>query len=152
MRLVDIVAGAVLIALSIVVIPESLALQFYSEGVPGPGFFPTLLAITLVVSGALLIASRLTKPANAFPEFERPSRSQAQRSLGVWMALLAAAVLVNVLGFLASMVVLVAVLLLGVERRRGLSTIVTIVVTPLLAYLLFGALLQVPLPSGVFGD
>jgi putative tricarboxylic transport membrane protein len=152
MRLVDIIAGAVLIALSIVVLPESLALQFYSEGVPGPGFFPTLLAITLVVSGALLITSRLTKPANAFPEFERPSRSQAQRSLGVWMALLVAAVLVNVLGFLASMVVLVAVLLLGIERRRGLSTIVTIVVTPLLAYLLFGLLLQVPLPSGVFGD
>jgi hypothetical protein len=50
------------------------------------------------------------------------------------------------------MVVLVAILLLGIERRRGPMTLLTIVVTPLLAYLLFGVLLQVPLPSGIFGD
>jgi hypothetical protein len=50
------------------------------------------------------------------------------------------------------MFLLVAVLLLVIERRRSIGAIVTIVVTPLLAYLLFGALLQVRLPTGLFGD
>ena len=152
MRIVDILSGAAFIALSLAVLPESLGLQFYSEGVPGPGFFPTLLAITIAGSGALLVATRVGKREGDFPEFERPSRSQAQRSLGVWVALVVATLLINIVGFAAAMVVLVAILLLGIERRRGPMTLITIVVTPLLAYLLFGVLLQVPLPSGIFGD
>jgi putative tricarboxylic transport membrane protein len=151
-RVVDIVSGLAFIALSLAVLPESLGLQFYSEGVPGPGFFPTLLALTIAGGGALLVATRVGKKREAFPEFERPSRSEAQRSLGVWVALVASALLINIVGFVAAMVVLVGILLLGIERRRGPITLLTIVATPLLAYLLFGVLLQVPLPSGLFGD
>lgn len=152
MRTVNIVAGAIFIALSALVLVESLGLQFYAEGVPGPGFFPTLLAVTLAFCGALLIVVSVVRPAQAFPEFQRPTRSQAQRSLGGWVALMGAAIAVNVLGFLAAMFLLVAVLLLVIERRRSLGTLVTIVLTPLLAYLLFAALLQVRLPAGMFGD
>jgi hypothetical protein len=50
------------------------------------------------------------------------------------------------------MFLLVAVLLLVIERRWSVGTIVTIVLTPVLAYLLFGTLLQVRLPTGLFGD
>jgi putative tricarboxylic transport membrane protein len=150
-RTVNIVAGAFFIALSVFAVLEGRGLQFYAEGVPGPGFFPTVLAIVLAFSGALLIVLSVVKPAEAFPEFERPSRSQAQRSLGVWVALLGAAIALNILGFFIAMFLFVAVLLLVIERRGGVGTIVTIVLTPLLAYLLFGTLLQVRLPTGLFG-
>ena len=146
------IAGAVFVALSGLVLVEGVGLQFYSEGVPGPGFFPILIAVTLAISGILLIASRAAKPAGDFSEFERPSRSQAHRSFGAWLVLLGAALLVNFVGFLVAMFLLVAALLLGIERRRGLGTIATIILTPLLAYLFFDVLLQVRLPVGLFGD
>ena len=152
MRTVDIVAGVILIALSGFVLIEGLGFEFYTEGVPGPGFFPILLAITIAVCGAILIVSRVVMPADSWGEFERPTRSQAQRSLGAWVALMVAVLLVSVVGFVVAMFFLVAVLLLVIERRRGWGTVATIVLTPLLVYLLFGYLLQVRLPVGLFGD
>ena len=152
MRKVDIAAGMIFMACGALVLTESLPLNFYAEGVPGPGFFPTLLAIALAVTGGLLLFTRLRRPEAALGEFALPSRPQAGRSLGLWLAILVAVLAVDVVGFLLAMVLLVAVLMLGIERAPGLVAIATIVVTPLLAYLLFAQLLQVPLPSGLFGD
>ena len=152
MRKVDLVAGVIFIACGVFVLTESLPLNFYDEGVPGPGFFPSLLAIALAVTGGLLLFTRLRRPEAALGEFALPSRTQGQRSLGLWIAILVAVLAVGVAGFLVAMVLLVAVLMLGIERRRSPSAIATIVLTPLLAYLLFAQLLQVPLPTGLFGD
>jgi putative tricarboxylic transport membrane protein len=151
-RKVDIAAGVIFIACGALVLTESLPLNFYDEGVPGPGFFPTLLAIALAVTGGLLLFTRVRRPEAALGDFTPPSRTQAQRSVGLWIAILVAVLAVGVVGFLVAMVLLVAVLMLAIERRRSPAAIATIVLTPLLAYLLFAQLLQVPLPAGLFGD
>jgi putative tricarboxylic transport membrane protein len=151
-RKVDIAAGAIFIVCGVLVLTQSLPLNFYAEGVPGPGFFPTLLAIALGVTGGLLLFTRLRRPEAALGDFALPTRTQAGRSLGMWIAILVAVLAVDVVGFLVAMVLLVAALMLGIERRRSLAAIATIVLTPLLAYLLFAQLLQVPLPAGLFGD
>ena len=152
MRKVDIAAGVIFIVCGALVLTRSLPLNFYAEGVPGPGFFPTLLAIVLAVTGGLLLFTRLRRPEAALGDFALPSRTQAGRSLGLWLAILVAVLAVDVVGFLLAMVLLVAVLMLGIERAPGPVAIATLVLTPLLAYLLFGELLQVPLPAGLFGD
>ncbi|MGH2817319.1 MAG: tripartite tricarboxylate transporter TctB family protein [Actinomycetota bacterium] len=152
MRKIDIVAGTIFTLVGVFVLTRSLRLNFYVEGVPGPGFFPSVLAIALAVTGGLLVVTRLRRQEGTFGDFTLPSRMHAQRSLGLWIAILAAALLVNVVGFLVAMVFLVAVTLIGIERRHGLAAIATIVLAPALAYLLFAQLLQVPLPSGLFGD
>ena len=152
MRKVDIVSGVIFIACGALVLTRSLPLNFYAEGVPGPGFFPTLLAIALAITGGLLLVTRLRRPEAALGDFELPSGTQSRRSLGLWVAILVAVLAVDVVGFLVAMVLLVAVLMLGIERRRGPAAIATIVLTPVLAYLLFAQLLQVPLPAGLFGD
>jgi putative tricarboxylic transport membrane protein len=151
-RKIDMVAGTIFILAGVFILTRSLRLNFYAEGVPGPGFFPSLLAIALAVTGGLLVLTRLRRPEGAFGDFTLPSRMHAQRSLGLWVAILAAVLLVDVVGFLVAMVFLVAVALIGIERRRGLAAIATIVLAPALAYLLFAQLLQVQLPSGLFGD
>jgi putative tricarboxylic transport membrane protein len=152
LREIDIGAGAIFAIFGLYVFALSLRLDFYNDGVPGPGFFPAVLAIALIVCGVLLIALRLRGTKQDAGRFDLPSRSQARRSLGLWVLVLAATLLINVVGFVISMFLLVAAILLGIEGRRDISTIITVIATPLLAYLLFGWLLQVQLPAGVFGS
>lgn len=151
-READAVLGAVVAVLGVFVLVQSLQLTFYAESVPGPGFFPTLLAIALIVLGASLALSRLLNPGDGAEEFRLPSRRQAVRSLRLWVALLAAALLLGTLGFLLTTFLLVAVIVFLFERRRGIGAVLTTVLIPLLAWLLFAQLLQVRLPAGPFGS
>jgi putative tricarboxylic transport membrane protein len=151
MRKVDMGIGVVFALFVAFSLSRALQLSFYLEGVPGPGFFPSMLAIILTVGGLSLIVSRMRKPDSESEDFDLPSSFQARRSLGLWIALIASVALVEFIGFILAMVLLVAIVLLGIERRRGLATFATIILIPLLVYLLFASLLQVPLPTG-FGD
>ena len=54
-------------------------------------------------------------------------------------------------GFPLAMGLTVAAILFGIEGRRGLGAVLTTILIPLLTWLLFGVLLQVPLPTGPFG-
>jgi putative tricarboxylic transport membrane protein len=152
LRRVDMISGGILGGFGIFVVAQSLRLDFYTDGVPGPGFFPCLLGIALTVCGAILTASRWIRPKVGVEEFPLPSRDVATRSLGLWMSIFAASLLIGWLGFALTTVLLVAVILFGIERRRGLTPVIATIVIPLLTWLLFGWLLQVPLPTGLFGS
>src|SRR5918999_908486 len=136
----DVIVGAITVALAAYVLFASRDLAFYADGVPGPGFFPIVVAIALLISGLLLIASRLFHIA--VPEEEDRKREQIlPRSLFVWLALLLSAALIPILGFVTTMVLLVAALLIGFERRRSVGVLVAIAVIPGLAYWLFARVL-----------
>ncbi|MGH3348952.1 MAG: tripartite tricarboxylate transporter TctB family protein [Nocardioides sp.] len=151
-READAVLGVIVAAIGVLVLVQSLQLRFYSEGVPGPGFFPALLSAALIVLGVACTVTRLRRARDAADRFELPSRGQARRSLGLWGAVLVGTLLIEPLGFLLAMLLLVAVILLVIEGRRGLGSVVTIIAVPVLAWLLFAELLQVPLPAGPFGS
>jgi putative tricarboxylic transport membrane protein len=147
----DVIVGAITVALAAYVLFGSRDLDFYADGVPGPGFFPIVVGIALLVSGSLLIVSRLFNIA--IPEEEDREREQIlPRSLLVWLALIMSAVLIPIIGFVATMVLLVAALLIGVERRRSIGAVVAVVLIPGLAYWLFAGVLGVLLPTGLWGD
>lgn len=148
---VDIGIGLVIATFGAYSLFRALELRFYQESVPGPGFFPAVLALFLILGGLGLSVTRLMAPDEDSKDFDLPSTEEARRSVGLWGALLLAIVLVNFIGFLLAMIVLVAVLLLGIERRRGIATFVTIILVPVLVYLLFATLLKVPLPTGFGG-
>ena len=118
---------------------------------PGPGFFPILLAVVLAIAGSILTVTSFIGRKDSQEEFETPTRAQVQRSLSVWLAVLVSVLLVPVLGFILSMLLLAASLILGLERKTHVSAIAAVILIPLLAYLLFVALLGVDFPTGVFG-
>jgi putative tricarboxylic transport membrane protein len=151
LREVDALSGAVLAVFGAFMLFHSLRMSFYSDGVPGPGFFPALLAVALIMLGASLVVTRLRTPRDAADRLRLPSRQQASRSLSLWAVALAAALLVDPLGFPLAMFFLVAVVLFVIEGRRGLGSVLTSIMIPLLAWLLFAELLLVPLPTGPFG-
>ena len=148
---VDMGLGAIFVAIALFVLVQSMQLDFYVESVPGPGFFPTLLAIALAIAGSILTVTSFLGRKDSQEEFDVPTRAQVKRSLSVWLAVLVSVLLVPVLGFILSMLFLAAALILGLERKRHVAGIAAVILIPLLAYLLFVALLGVDFPTGVFG-
>lgn len=148
---VDMGLGAIFVAIALFILFQSMQLDFYVDNVPGPGFFPTLLALSLAIAGSILTVTSFLGRKDSQEEFEAPTRAQVKRSLSVWLAVLVAVLLVPVLGFILSMLFLAAVLILGLERKRHIAGIAAVILIPLLAYLLFVVLLGVEFPTGVFG-
>jgi putative tricarboxylic transport membrane protein len=148
---IDMGLGAIFVAFALFVFVQSLKLDFYRDGIPGPGFFPILLAVALAIAGSILIVTSFAGRKDSQEEFETPSRAQVRRSLSVWLAVLGAVLLVPILGFILSMLILAAVLILGLEGKRHVAGIAAVILIPLSAYLLFVALLGVQFPTGVFG-
>jgi hypothetical protein len=149
---VDVGIGAIVFAIALFVFVQSLQLDFYIEGIPGPGFFPTLLAIALGLSGVILAAVSFVRAKSSSEPFEAPTGNQVKRSLGVWLAVLGSVLLVPIAGFVLAMLALAAVLILGLEGQRTIKGVAGVVIIPVGAYLLFSGLLGVPLPAGVFGN
>jgi hypothetical protein len=149
---VDVGIGAIVVAIALFVFVQSLQLDFYIEGIPGPGFFPTLLAIALGLSGVILAVVSFVRSKSSSEPFEAPTRDQVKRSLGVWLAVLGSVLLVPIAGFVLAMLALAAVLILGLEGQRTIKGVAGVIIIPVGAYLLFSGLLGVPLPAGVFGN
>jgi putative tricarboxylic transport membrane protein len=149
---VDTGIGVIVVALALFVLMQSLQLNFYVDGIPGPGFFPTLLAIALGLTGLILTVVSFVRAKTSSEPFEAPTRSQVMRSLSVWLAVVGSVLLVPVGGFVLAMLALSAFLILGLERQRTIKGVAGVIIIPLGAYLLFSGLLGVPLPAGVFGN
>lgn len=151
MRTIDIGIGVFFMAFAGFVLTQSTQLALYERGIPGPGFFPTLLAVLTAGLAALLVISRLRGAETQFGAFELPARSELARALGVWSAILIASVLMDVIGFVVTSTVLIGVLLLGVERLRSWRAMLTVVLIPIVFYVVFAVLLRVRLPAGPWG-
>jgi putative tricarboxylic transport membrane protein len=151
-RRIDVGLGAIIVALGIFVLLQSLPLDFYLDGIPGPGFFPTLVAGAMAITGGLLCLSGLFGNKDTSEDFDPPTRSQAKRSMSIWIALIASVLLVPIAGFVIAMVALVGILIFGLEGKRDLKGLVAVIAIPGLVYLLFVMLLQVRLPTGMFGN
>jgi putative tricarboxylic transport membrane protein len=149
---VDVGLGAIVVGLGLFMLVQSLQLDFLTDGLPGPGFFPALLAVALAFTGLLLSVTSLARKTDSDEEFQAPTRAQVTRSLSVWLATAGAVLLVSIIGFVLAMFVLAAVLVLGLEGKRNLTGIAVVILIPVLTYLFFSVLLQVSLPAGMFGS
>jgi hypothetical protein len=69
------------------------------------------------------------------------------RAGSVWVGLTASIALMVFIGFVPAAIVLIAYLVLVVERVRGLKAVLAIVAIPVVAYLLFVLVLGVELPT-----
>ena len=128
--------------------------MFGENNVPGPGFFPKILAGLLVVLGLILAGialreqeARARRGGRRAGE-EGPTRSGRMRAAAVLIAFAIIAPLVAVIGYVPAMVLLVLVILYGIERRRDFRSLVAALLIPTATYLLFAHAFAIPLPSG----
>lgn len=123
---------------------------FGKKGVPGPGFFPIALSIAVIALGLLLVAVSVLRgirkgrgPAGQM----RGVGAEVLRAAGVWLGFLIGCALMPLIGFVPATILLLAYLVFGLERIKGIKAILVIVVVPLVAYALFVFVLGVDLPT-----
>jgi putative tricarboxylic transport membrane protein len=163
-RIGELALGVAAAAVGVAALVDAAGLQrFGTHGVPGPGFFPDLVAVLLIVLGLLLaLASRRHRsPGDDAPDgpaaIEPVSSSRRgfaglPRVARVWLGFVVAIPLLELIGFVPATVALVAYLAVAVERVRAVRAIPAAIVIPVSVYLLFAYLLGVDLPGpALFG-
>ncbi|MBI2986822.1 MAG: tripartite tricarboxylate transporter TctB family protein [Deltaproteobacteria bacterium] len=146
----DVWAGLILAGLAIFIIQQALVLDYFSEYGLGPGFLPLWLGIVIFTLSLALIGIRILGRPEAF-ENEGGTSAGTGRALATWGGLMLAIALLNVLGFITSFVLLTFLLVLVMDRRSPSTSMVVAVGGALGFYLVFSAILGVPLPQGPWG-
>jgi hypothetical protein len=142
----DHVAGTAFILIGVVVIALSGDLPFGQLSMPGSGFMPSIIAAILMLLGiVLVIRAGESEPLSAL------EWSDAKHAGLVIVITAAAAALYTWLGFILTMVLMMAALLLLVERRPALRAGLYSVSVVLAAYAVFKLALKAPLPTGPLG-
>jgi hypothetical protein len=124
---------------------EALQVPFGSLRMPGAGFFPLLLGVTLGVLSLLLLGTSLLGPGTESVDV-RPERRE--------VVLLMASIFVAVLlferaGFLLTMVLFAAVVMKTLGTLSWGAAIGLALLASVIAYVVFGRVLLIALPSGI---
>jgi putative tricarboxylic transport membrane protein len=145
------IAGSFLLILAAFVAIEALALRYYTNLGPGPGFFPFWLALCL---GGLALAM-IVQASLGSPE-PRPADFFADRAgylcMGaVVLALVGTTALLDILGFRLTMFAVYVFLLCALGRQGFFLTFGIALAGSVGVYHIFVHWLKVPLPTGSFG-
>jgi hypothetical protein len=142
----DHVAGAAFIAFGVLVIALSGDLPIGGLSMPGSGFLPKILAgFTIAFGIVLIVRGGESRP---FAEIEW---SDAKHAVAVTAITAVAVYLFEILGFLTTMVAMMFVLLIAIERRPLLNAVLYSVGVVGVTYLTFVYVLKTPLVTGPLG-
>jgi len=139
----DHVAGAVILLAGVLVLAASTDLPFGTLASPGAGMLPTAVIVLMLAFALLLLLG-----AGASPPIGAIDWTDAAHALRVVGVTAAAVALYIPLGFIASIALLLFVLTFVVERKPFIYALAFSGGATLLAYLVFGTLLNAPLPRG----
>lgn len=150
MRRCNQVVGILLLVFSIWVIWASTELIYTVEFSPGAGFFPFWLGISLLVLSVVLLLNSTILKFNITEENPFPGRQALLRIISILGSLLVGLLVFERLGFLLTMGLFIAVLLIIVEKYRWYSGIIISALMVFAIYGIFKIGLDVPLPPGLF--
>jgi hypothetical protein len=142
----DHVAGAAFIVFGVLVIALSGDLPVGGLSMPGSGFLPKILAGLMIAFGIVLIVR--AGESRPFAEIEW---SDARHAAAVTAITAIAVFFFEILGFLTTMVAMMFVLLIAIERRPLLNAVLYSVGVVGVTYLTFVYVLKTPLVTGPFG-
>ncbi|HSE04031.1 MAG TPA: tripartite tricarboxylate transporter TctB family protein [Methylomirabilota bacterium] len=143
---VDRVAGLALGLIGLVAVAESLAFPLGSLRRPGPAFTPLALAVLLIGLGGAVFAM-----GSGSRRLAQVGWHEWRHAVAIFAACAFAAWGLERVGYRFTMAVVVAFLVLVVERRRWPVGLALTVAVPWGSFFVFDTLLNVPLPRGPFG-
>jgi putative tricarboxylic transport membrane protein len=142
----DRLSGTILVLLGLFVVWERRVLPLGTHNQPGPGYFPLLLAILLIIFGGILIArGGLTRA------FRSLSWSEAPHAIAILACSVFATLFMERIGYRITMIIILGFLLGAMERIRLWQALTLTLGLALGSFWLFDSLLRVPLPRGGWG-
>jgi hypothetical protein len=142
----DHVAGAAFVSFGALIIALSGDLPAGQLSMPGSGFLPKIIAALMIVFGIALVVRGKESPA--FAELGWSDLTHA----GQVVAIAAVAILLyTLLGFLATLILMVSAILIVIERRNPLRAGAYALAIVSITYLGFEYALKTPLPNGPWG-
>ena len=144
----DCLSSAVVLGIGLYLVYEALQLKFGSVRRPGPGFYPTVLALLLVgVSGAVFVRSLRSQEDGILSV----SFGTGTGHIGITIiAIVLYAAVLEVVGFVPCTFILVLMLLVGIGKVAWLRSLVVAAGSTVAFYGVFTQL-GIPLPKGIFG-
>ncbi|OGK89201.1 MAG: hypothetical protein A2X50_08835 [Candidatus Rokubacteria bacterium GWF2_70_14] len=145
----DLVAGAALLLVALGAFVTGGRLSWGTITQPGPGFFPRALAVLLAVLSLALLTRGLRHPGADLRE-QWADGAGRRRVLLMTATLLGYVLLVGTAGYLLTTAALFVVMVRWVGGRGWTATLLTGAIGSAGSYLLFGRLLRVELPAGLW--
>ena len=149
MNKAETVAGAVFVAIGVLILLEAIKFPYFVEGVPGPGFLPLWISFGIIGAG-LVLAVKGIRPGLALQEAIPWPEAAGWRRVGLMFGGLAASLLLlEILGFMVTTTLFMAAVVfgLGVRSWRILASVP--LVSAIGLYVIFAVWLRVPLPKGI---
>jgi putative tricarboxylic transport membrane protein len=143
---IDRLSGGVLILIGLVVLVEDRLLPLGSAHRPGPGYFPMLLAILLVICGAILAVR-----GKESLSLRSVSWAESFHAIPILGCCIFTTLFMEWIGYRITMLLVLGFLFGIIERISLWTTLILTFGLSLGSFWLFDTLLRVPLPRGWWG-
>lgn len=152
MRKGNIIAGLICGALAVYIIITCMGYptaESYGTGVPGPGLWPGIVALLLLICSIGLIAGTLMMKKEELPEL--PMLTEGTKRVYATMIILIVYVAsLSVLGFIIPSIAMLLVFIQWFGKMKIWKTVIISVAAALVVYFVFKNLLNVPVDFGMF--
>jgi putative tricarboxylic transport membrane protein len=153
MKKAEMNTGVFLLVLSGLVIWQSMEMPPSATFGPGAGFLPFWLGVLLAILATILFVSAWRREGTA-TEDSKPVFPGKQAPFTISLVLVGLAVyieLIEILGYIADTFLFVIFLMKIVEREKWPLSLILAVCTSAGLFIVFQVLLQITLPSNMFG-
>ncbi len=143
---IDRAGGALLLLVGLYVTWERRVLPLGTAQRPGPGYFPLMLALLLIIFGVILIlGGKESRPFKSIPWAE------ASHAIPILGCCVFVALFMERIGYRISLFVVLGFLLGIIERVNVWVALALTIFLSMGSFWLFDTLLRVPLPRGWWG-
>ena len=152
MRRRDVWSSLAWLGVGIAFVVGSLRAGLFRKGIPGPGFLPFVIAMSLIVLSFMIFFPALSRKKEDAVKIENfsPEKESFKKVLLGLMALFAYGFALEYTGYLITTFVFMIFTSRIMERGKWTGPLIMAVLTAVLSYLLFVSL-EVQLPRGVLG-
>ncbi len=150
MKKKDFRGGLVWLIFAVVLCIESYRLNIGTLHNPGPGFYPLVVGLTLLLFSFILLFSSIFLEKEGLTE-KTEEKSNKKNILLIVFLLLLYAIVYEYLGFIVSTLLFIICILKIIERKKWLVAISFAIFTAAISYMVFNLWLNANLPKGILG-
>lgn len=149
MRMANRIASIIIFLIGLYAFIGAMKLDYMLKGIPGPGFLPRWVSLLIMVLALVLLLFSFAK--NESKE-RHPFNAAEFKNAGI---IIGGAIFVMLVTKFLGLGLAIGIMAGAIAKFTGPTSwkkvIAITIVTPIGAYVLFGMILGVPLPNGIFG-